>query len=74
MCVYISKHKYLFFLFSIVSILTKVKLTSEQIQNFNYSDTYARFKTLKLLKKEGFKFHLKTSCIYSNVIVKSEYI
>ena len=30
-------------------------LTADQIQDFNYSDTYARFKTLKLLKKMGIK-------------------
>jgi hypothetical protein len=30
-------------------------LTTEQLQNFDYSDTYARFKVLKLLKKKGFK-------------------
>jgi len=30
-------------------------LTAEQLQDFDFSDTYARFKVLKLLKKEGFK-------------------
>ena len=30
-------------------------LTTEQLQSFDYSDTYARFKVLKLLKKKGFK-------------------
>lgn len=30
-------------------------LTADQMQDFNYSDTYARFKTLKLLKKKGIK-------------------
>jgi hypothetical protein len=29
-------------------------LTAEQLQDFDYSDTYARFKVIKLLKEEGF--------------------
>ena len=29
-------------------------LTAEQLQDFDYSDTYARFKALKLLKEKGF--------------------
>ena len=30
-------------------------LTAEQLQDFDYSDTYVRFKVLKILKEKGFK-------------------
>ena len=40
---------------SLKDILTISYLTKEQLQNFEYSDTYARFKVLKLMKQNGIR-------------------
>ena len=40
---------------SLKDILVVSYLTSEQLQDFEYSDTYAKFKVLKLMKQNGIK-------------------
>jgi hypothetical protein len=40
---------------SLKDILAISYLTSEQLQDFEYSDTYAKFKVLKLMKQNGIK-------------------
>jgi hypothetical protein len=41
--------------FNLKDILVVSYLNEEQLQDFDYSDTYAKFKTLKLLKQAGIK-------------------
>ena len=40
---------------SLKDILVVSYLTSEQLQDFEYSDTYAKFKVLKFMKQNGIK-------------------